>query len=93
MLSENWSFQMLQTVRLRCIDVAQPTRGKRTSVFSQVYETVIFQLKEKGLLCGVHGHTVICIMTVMNEPSESLREEKPQDSTLECILMVFIRGS
>lgn len=77
---------MLETVCLKCINVAQPTRAKRTSVFSQVHETVTFQSKEKGLRRGVHGHTVICIMPVMNEPSAILREEKPPDSTFGCIL-------
>lgn len=91
-LSENWSFQMLETVCLKCINAAQPTRAKPTSVFSQVYTTVTFQWKEKELRRGVQCRTVICIMTVMNEPSASFREEKPPHSTFRCILMVFIHG-
>lgn len=91
-LSENWSFQMLETVCLKCINAAQPTRAKRTSVFSQFNTTVTFQWKEKGLRRGVHARAVICIMTVMNEPSASVREETPPHSTFGCILMVFIHG-
>ncbi len=52
-----------------------------------------FILEEKGLQYCIHGHTVICIMTMMNNPSGTIWEKKPPNSPFRCMLIVFIHGS
>lgn len=64
-------------------------RTKHTSVFGQLYET--FHSRGKGLQYCIHGHTVICIMTMMNNPSETIWEKKPPNSPSDvCWLCLFM---
>lgn len=56
---------------------------KHPSVFGQLYGTVAFHSRGKGLLCSIHDHSVICIMTMMNKPSVTIREKKSLRTLLQ----------
>lgn len=57
---------------------------KKRSVFGQI------PVREKGLQYCFHGHTVICIMTLMNNPSRTIWEKKPPNPPSDaCWLCLF----